>query len=171
MHPTPAPTNEGAFVLTGLTSRGGLSNWVFFFLPTEIVQCDLGILPAVKAGAEAGIRANLDILGEIGETTYGPGRPKGGTAEAWCDELVGKAKRVERLPCEYVRGIRLHLTAMAHELLLVTDEGKTATFGLMHRREAKRVAAPLHARFGERFTVTKSAVFAFFERRAPFLME
>ncbi|MDI1475063.1 hypothetical protein [Polyangium sp. y55x31] len=171
MHPTPVPTSEGAFVLTGLTSRGGLSNWVFFFFPTEIVQCDLGILPAVKAGAEAGIRANLDVIGEIGDTTYGPRRPKGGTAEAWCDALVGKAKRVERLPRERVREIRLHLTAMAHELYVATDEGKPQMFSLMNRNEAEEVRGLLQARFGERFVLTKSGVFAFFERHAPSLMK
>ncbi|MDI1448994.1 hypothetical protein [Polyangium sp. 6x1] len=166
-----SPTTEGPIVLTGLTSRGGLSNWVFFFFRAEIVQCDLGMLPAVKAGAEAGIRANLDVVGEIGEQVVGPRRPKGGTAEAWYDELVAKAKRVERVPCDRVRGIRLHLTAMAHELLLVTDEGQTSKFSLMNRKEAAHVAAPLHALFGERFTVTKSTVFAFFERHAPLLMK
>ncbi|MDC0744211.1 hypothetical protein [Polyangium mundeleinium] len=167
----PTPMHEGAFVLTGLASRGGLSNWIFFFLPAEIVQCDFGVMPALKAGAAAGVRANLDVIGELGEQTYGPRQPKGGTAEAWCDELVGKAKRVERLPCERVRGIRLHLKAMAHELSLVTDEGKTSTFSLMNRSEAEEVRGLLQARFGERFVVTKSAVFAFFERHAPFLMK
>ncbi|MDC3959594.1 hypothetical protein [Polyangium jinanense] len=166
----PNPTSEGTIVLTGLTSRGGLSNWVFFFFPAEIVQCDLGIMPAVKAGAVAGIRANLDVVGEIGETTYGPRGPKGGSAEAWCDELVGKAKRVERLPCEHVRGIRLHLTAMAHELYVTADEDKPRMFSLMNRSEAGEVRGLLEARFGQRFVVTKSAVFAFFERHAPFLM-
>lgn len=78
-----APATPAPFVLTGLTSRGGLSNWVFFFFPEEIVQCDLGVVPAVKAGAEAGIRANLDVIGEFGETVYGPRLPKGGTLEAW----------------------------------------------------------------------------------------
>ncbi|MDI1437485.1 hypothetical protein [Polyangium sorediatum] len=165
------PNHEGAFVLTGLASRGGLSNWVFFFFPAEIVQCDLGMMPAVKAGAEAGIRANLDVVGELGEQTYGPGRPKGGATEAWCDELVGKAKRVERLPCERVREIRLHLKAMAHEFYVTADEGAPRRFSLMNRREAQEVRGLLEARFGERFVVTKSAVFAFFERHAPFLMQ
>ena len=48
-------------------------------------------MPAVKAGAEAGIRANLDVIGEIGEQVYGPRGPKGGAIEAWCDEVCSPA--------------------------------------------------------------------------------
>lgn len=170
MHPIPGPTSAAPFVLTGLMSRGGLSNWVFFFLLDEIVQCDLGMMPAVKAGAEAGLRANLEVIGEIGEQVYGPRQPKDGAIAAWCDELVAKAKRVERLSYERVREIRLHLKAMAHELYVTTGEGKPVRYGLMNRKEAAEVSGLLHARFGERFVVTKSSVFAFFERHAPFLM-
>jgi hypothetical protein len=171
MHVAPAPATPAPFVLTGLTSRGGLSNWVFFFFLEEIVQCDLGFVPAVKAGAVAGIRANLDVIGEIGETVYGPRLPKGGTLETWHDAIVAQSKRVVRVPCEQVREIRLHLNAMAHDLYITIGEEKPAMYGLMNRAEADRVRGRLHARFGERLVVTKSAVFAFFERHAPFLIK
>ncbi len=171
MHVAPAPTTPAPFVLTGLTSRGGLSNWIFFFFPKEIVQCDLGVVPAVKAGAEAGIRANLDVIGEMGEPVYGPRQPQGGTLEAWHDAIVAQSKRVVRVPCEQVREIRLHLNAMAHDLYITIGDDKPSVYGLMNRAEADRIRGKLQARFGERFVVTKSAVFAFFERHATFLMK
>jgi hypothetical protein len=41
---------DEAFALTGLTSRGGLSNWVFFCFPQESILVDVGVTPALKAG-------------------------------------------------------------------------------------------------------------------------
>jgi len=52
-----------AFALTGLTSRGGLSNWVFFFFPDELVMVDVGLAPAVRAGVLAGALGQLGGIG------------------------------------------------------------------------------------------------------------
>src|SRR5262249_61472638 len=74
-----ASSSQPPFAMTGLSSRGGLSNWVFFFSPTDVVMIDLGIGPALKAGARAGVASQFGLAGAaLGGSGRGP--PNGGPA-------------------------------------------------------------------------------------------
>jgi hypothetical protein len=155
--------NDLGFALTGLTSRGGLSNWVFFFLPGRLVMIDVGIAPALKAGAQAGVAGAAGV-------TYGPQRPAYEHLEAWCEQLRGKAKKVVELRDDEIRSVRLHLRAAAHRLFLEGPEG-VQRFALMNRQEADPAASQLAERLGARFETSTSAFYAFVRRHAPFLMK
>lgn len=159
------------FVLTGLNSRGGLSNWVFFFLPKEILMLDVGIGPAIKAGALAGLSANplLAFLGGLVSAKHGPQQGRGESFDDWQAKLRARAKDVQTLRDDRITRVRLHLRALAHQIL-IDDLGTTKRFQLMNRDEAETLIEPLSERFGSRFSVTSTPVFAFCKRYAPFLM-
>jgi hypothetical protein len=53
---TAPDSDPDTVALTGLTSRGGLSNWIFFFRRADLVMIDVGMMPSLIAGIEAGIR-------------------------------------------------------------------------------------------------------------------
>lgn len=161
------------FVLTGLISRGGLSNWMFFFLPKEIVMLDLGIGPAIKAGALAGLGAQpwFAWLAALGRSKHGPQPGRGEELEAWRVKLQSKTKDIQILRDDRIHRVRLHLRALAHQIV-IDDYGSTRRkFQLMNRDEAETLIEPLARRFGPRFEVTSTPVFAFCKRYAPFLME
>lgn len=177
--------SEEAFALTGLVSRGGLSNWVFFFFPEELVMVDVGMGPSVKAGAQAGALSQLGSLGDgalanlafgaLGEgimsgLSYGPQADATRRLQAWRTQLQAKAKNVVGMKDEQVRAIRFRMRLMAHELWLIGADGATKKFGLMNREHAESMMAPLRQRWGPRFEVSKTPAFAFFERYAPFLL-
>lgn len=159
------------FALTGLSSRGGLSNWVFFFLPMETLMLDLGVAPAIKAGAWAGLGAQpwLAFLGGLSRAKHGPQPGREDTLEAWQAKLGSQAKRIQVLRDDRIRRVRLHLRALAHQII-IDDISTRRAFQLMNRDEAESVIEPLARRFGERFEVTSTPVFAFCKRYAPFLM-
>jgi hypothetical protein len=154
---------DEAFALTGLTSRSGFSNWVFFFLPEQLVMIDVGMAPAIKAGMQAGVLGGLD-------GSYGPQR-QGLKVSAWCEQLRAKAKKVVDLPDAQIGGVRLHLRAAAHQLFVTGTDGVAHKFTLMNRREAAAAAKALTQRLGPRFEQSSTALFAFFQRWAPFLMK
>lgn len=169
---TGAKMNEQPFVLTGLMSRGGLSNWVFFFLPTETVMIDVGAAPAIKAGLRAGVRGQFGLAGlaVMGRPVYGPQNEARGELDTWRAELQAKAKKVRVVKDDAIRSVRMHLKAMAHELFVVGTDGTSQKFGLMNRAEAKAVTESLARRFGSRFETSTTGPYAFCKRYAPFLM-
>jgi len=160
------------FVLTGLSSRGCLSNWVFFFLPKEIVMLDLGVAPAVKAGARAGLTALpwLAVLDGLGRPKHGPQPGLGEELDAWRAKLQSRAKDVQVLRDDRIRRVRLHLRAWAHQIIIDDISAAKRVYQLMNRNEAETLIEPLAQRFGARFEVTSTPVFAFCKRCAPFLM-
>ena len=161
------------FTLTGLTSRGGLSNWVFFFLPKEIVMLDVGMAPAMKAGIREGLGSQLwsALLARLGSGKYGPQQAASEGFDDWQARLRSKAKDVQTLRDDGIRRVRLHLRALAHQIIIVGIGGPDRTFQLMDRDEAESLIEPLTRRFGSRFEISSTPVFAFFKRYAPFLME
>lgn len=55
--------DDGTFVLAVHFSGGCLSNWVFLFLPKDLVMIDLGADALVAAGTRAGIRSQFGAAG------------------------------------------------------------------------------------------------------------
>jgi hypothetical protein len=164
--------NQQPFALTGLTSRGGLSNWVFFFFPTETVMIDVGATPAIKAGVRAGVRGQFGLAGRVvlGRPVYGPQNEEHQALDEWRGELQAKAKSVRILKDGEIRTVRLHLKAMAHEVFIVSADEGSHKFGLTNRAEAEAVVDSLSRRFDSRFETSTTGPFAFFKRYAPFLM-
>jgi hypothetical protein len=74
------------FAITGLISRGGLSNWVLFFFPDELIMVDVDAGPAFKAGLQVGV---LGVAGEIvlENTAYGPPPSAPVDLRRWRDEI------------------------------------------------------------------------------------
>ena len=132
---------------------------------------DLGIGPAINAGARAGLSANplLALLEKLGRAQYGPQQSQGETFDAWQAKLRSKAKDVQILRDDRIRRVRLHLRALAHQIV-IDDLSGSKRFQLMNRDEAETLIEPLSQRFGSRFAVTSTPVFAFCKRYAPFLM-
>ena len=152
------------FALTGLTSRGGLSNWVFFLFPDRLVMIDVGLAPAIKAGAQAGIGGGPGA-------DYGPQKGAFQPTEAWCEELRSKAKAVRELALDQLAEVRLHRRMLAHQLFVRGGDGTTMKFSLMSRDQADPAILVLHERLGERLVITASGPFAFLARHAPFLVK
>ncbi len=164
--------SDGSFALTGLASRGGLSNWVFFFFPDALVMVDVGIAPAVKAGMQAGAFSQLPVLGDaiMEGLTYGP---KAGARQGlrdWSIQLRARAKNVVELKNDQIQAIHLRLRMLGHELFVTGADGGRKKFGFMNRKEAEPAVEPLRQRLGSRFELSKTPVFAFLERRARFLL-
>ena len=169
---TTTTTTDGGFALTGLMSRGGLSNWVFFFFPDALVTVDVGITPALKGGAAAGVLGQFGGEGIflLNTLEHGPRAKWGQALRAWLEELRPKAKRVVTLPDADVRAVRLRMRMMAHELWLTGPDGTAQRFGLLNRKQSEATASPLAHRFGARFTLEKTPAYAFFEKYLPFLL-
>lgn len=165
------PSDDGTLVVTGLSSRAGLSNWVFFFEPAALVMVDVGVMPAVIAGAEAGARAQLDVVGELGERRYGPQPRRGQDASAFRAGVEARARRIVRLEYERIERLRLHLRVFAHVLEVIPSGGEGTRFSLMNRAEAAGLAEWLAGLRPERSELVESACYAFLRRRAPFLLQ
>ncbi len=162
------------FAMTGLTTRGGLSNWTFFFFPREVVLCDTGVGPALKAGFGAGLRHH-GALGAVAAAlvgeNYGPQQGEYYAVEHFCAELERDAKRVLRVNDADVRHVRLHLRALAHQFFMNVAPGLVPEkFTAMNRGESIASIDLLRERFGSRFELSKTGVYAFFDRYAPILM-
>lgn len=164
-------SNEG-FALSGLMSRGGLSNWVFFFFPDALVMVDVGIGPSLKAGAQAGVLGQLGGEGIylLSTLEHGPRARWGQALRDWLEQLRPKAKRTVTLPDADVRAVRLRMRMLAHELYVTGPDGVAQRFGLMNRKQSEALASPLKHRFGARYTLEKTPTYAFFERHLPFLL-
>jgi len=160
------------FFFGGLISRGGLSNWVIFFHPDEIVMIDVGVKPSILAGAKIGIIAQFGLPGyaAFGRPVYGPALREGESLDGLRVTLQATAKDVQVMRDQDLLGIRLHFTAMAHELYISGVDGSERKFGLMDRAGADPATESLARRFGSRFQTTSTPVFAFFKLHAPFLM-
>ena len=156
-------------VITGLASRGGLSNWVFFVYPTKLVMVDVGAGPAVAAGLRAGLGAQVGPGGVVaaGRVAYGPRLKGDEPLEAWRARLETRAKNVRVLRDEEIRTLRIHRRMMAHELFLVGADGTTTRFAIMNRAQVEMVIEPLGLRYGQRFQLSSSRVFDYLHRRAP----
>lgn len=159
------------FAITGLISRGGRSNWVFFFFPDRVSMIDVGMAPAVVAGLGAGVLSQFGAAGSslLRRMSYGPDGAGHDRLADWHSELLAKAKTRIDLELAQVRSVRLRLRMLAHELS-VADAQEEKTFGLMNRKLAGASVEPLRQLFKERFEVEKTPAFAFFERRLPFLL-
>lgn len=162
--------NEG-FALSGLVSRGGLSNWVFFFFPDALVMVDVGIGPSLKAGAQAGVLGQLGGEGVylLSTLEHGPRARWGQALRAWLEELRPRARRLVTLPAADLQ-VRLRMRMLAHELYVTGPDGVRQRFGLMNRKQSEAMVSPLQHRFGTRFVLEKTPTYAFFERHLPFLL-
>lgn len=159
-------TIQQSFALTGLCSRGGLSNWTFFFFPQTVVMLDAGASPAVRAGIIGGTEVLTVILGD---PAYGPQRGKQPALLDWYAQLHYDAEDVVQFADAEIERVRLHLRMAAHELFITGSDGRSRRFTLMNRHEAEPVIGALQQRFGARFEVSSTALFSFLKRRAPFL--
>lgn len=160
------------FALTGLMSRGGLSNWVLFSFPNELVMVDVGAMPAITAGVMAGALSQFGVVGHAVATSLNYGPPVNPTHELqnWCAELRTKAKNVVELKSDQVLNITLRMKMTSHELRVTGADRIERKFSLMNREQANAAIEPLTRSFDARFTVSKTPTFAFFERHAPFLL-
>lgn len=152
-----------SLVQSGLTSRGGLSNCVLFFDPEGIVVVDVGIGPALRAGAMAGALGGL-----VNIHSYGPQVPD--DIERWRVELERKAKRVSRFAHADLEAITLRLQMWANELVLSPVGGKKISFTLMNRSDTPHLLAALEQRFSNGFSVQMSAMYGFLSKHAPVLV-
>ena len=161
-----------AFALTGLISRGGLSNWVFFFFPDELVMVDVGMTPAIKAGLQAGVLGQFGAVGHgvLSSLNYGPNADATQSLQAWSTELRGKAKNVVEMKGDRIGKVRLRMTMLGHELFITAADGAGKKFGLMNRKQSDATVELLKQSFGARFEISKTPVFRFLERYAPFLL-
>lgn len=152
--------------MTGLISRGGLSNWVVFFRADELVAVDVGVTPAIRAGIEAGVRRRVGA-----NSTYGPQRNANAEDdEAWLTELQTSAKKVERTQYTKLKSCKIVKTMWSHQLVLEDGE-RRLSLSLMNRQEAEPVSRLLQERIGANFKVVESGPYAFFARYAPFLVQ
>jgi hypothetical protein len=165
-------TNNAAFAVTGLISRGGLSNWVFFFFPDRLVMVDVGMSPAIKAGVQVGVLGQLGVVGEAAliNLDYGPSAAANQGVIDWCTALRAKAKNVVEMKADEIGAVQLRLRMLGHELVITGSDGTEKKFGLMNRKQAEATAAPLGQSFGPKFVKSKTPVFEFLERHAPFLL-
>jgi hypothetical protein len=152
-------------------SRGGLSNWVLFSFPDELVIVDTGMTPALKAGALAGALSQLHVVGEIVLERMAEDYRRSGARNlhAWCAELRAKTKSTVWCKGAELLGVRLHRRALAHQLYVTVPDGEHK-FNLINRGEVDRAASLLQQRLGARFEVSSTTVFGFCQRYAPFLM-
>ena len=153
---------QQTFAITGLTSRGGRSSWVFFFCPTELVMVDLGSGPALTAGFKAG----------LGNATpsWGPQQNPNQTVEQWCADLKAKAKNVVVLKDEQIATLRLWLRMLTHQLFVVRTDGTEEKFQLTNREEGEAHRDALERGLGPRFQVSKTPVYGFLDQHASFLL-
>ena len=158
-----------AFALTGLMSRGGFSNWVFFFLSDRVVMADLGAAPAIRAGVLAGLRTQtaIDVAATVADSVSADQRAV--ELNTWCAEVRAKAKRVLELDNADVLHVRLHLRLLANQLFLTGRDGTTTKYVLTKRSEADSVWARLAQRFGNRCEISATPLFRIVHRVAPFL--
>lgn len=157
-------TTQKPFALTGLSSRGGLSNWTCFFFPQSVVLLDAGAAPAVRAGI-VGASDLLTVV--LGDPAYGPQLGRGHALFDWYERLHCSAQDIRQYEDANIQRVRLHLRMSAHELFITGSDGVVARFGLMNRHEAEPITFALQERFGARFEVSSTALFAFFKRNAP----
>jgi hypothetical protein len=148
-------------VLAGLSSRAGLSNWVFIVRTADVVLLDVGVGASVLAGIKAG--TGVDFGGRLG----GDVKTRAGLV-VFCEEARRKAKAVEVVSDAAIEGIRLHLNLGAHQLVLCGPGGER-TFAFMNREDPQAAQEALAIRFASRFQVVRSAPFGFLRRYAPFL--
>jgi len=159
------------FALTGLFSRGGLSNWVFFF-DDQLTMIDVGMAPAIKAGMQAAVLGQFGAagVGVLSTLSYGPQADGTKALRQWSAELRAKAKNIVELQDGQIGKVQLKMNMMGHELFITERDGVAKMFGLMNREQAETAAEPLTQNFGPRFELLKTPVFEFFERHAPFLL-
>lgn len=158
-----------SFAISGLMSRWGFSNWVFFFFPDELLMIDVGSNASVKAGVWAGISAGLGIDLPV-DVKYGPKASANQGLQAWSEELRAKAKKVVSMKDDDIRVVRWHLNMMAHELFVVGADGTSSKFSMMNRDQAAKTLKPLRQRFGTRAKVVKTRTYRLLERYAPALL-
>lgn len=151
----------GTFIVEGLASRGGLSNWVAFIRDGQITLCDVGMGPAVAMGVAAGFGTRID----------GRSFLPANQLDAWCDELCAKAKSVATLDDATITRVRLIQSFLPHELQIEEADGSMKKFGFVDRHFSDGIDEPLRNRFGSRFELVTTGPFAFLQRYLPFLLK
>jgi hypothetical protein len=154
--PDPEP-----FVLTPLVGRGGLSTFIAFFVRDEVVICDTG---------QQGFRTSVRVVRGIP------------TVEEWCAEKRAASKHVVALRYAEIQGVEMRLRMLRHLLVIhheaieqggadyrTVERGPLSTmeFGLLHRPAADATIPKLQARFGARFQLSATGIYAWTKRHAP----
>lgn len=153
------------FVLTPLVGRGGLSTFVAFFLRDEVVICDTG---------QEGFRTSVRVLRKIP------------TIEEQCAAKRAASKHVIALGYAEIRGVEMRLRMLRHLFVIhheAIDAGgadyrkvergplSTMEFGLLYRPAAEVTIPKLRARFGARFQLSATGIYAWTKRHAPSLAQ
>ncbi len=156
-------TRQLLLAQAALQSRGGLSSWVLFFSVDGIIGFDLGLRPAVTAGAKAGVLGGLGVSRRVG---YGPSRD-GRALEDWCSQLQARAKRVVELPEPQLARVEVRRRLLAHELRIHHGERRPWILRLMQRDQLDVLEPFLRAHFGRRFHGTLTRPYRLLARLAP----
>lgn len=162
-----------SFSMSGLSERGGLSTWVFFFFPRQTVMIEMGMGPTLKGALMSSAAV---LLGPVGVLALAGQRwgPKVDThdLEASCRKLSAQAKCVITVANEDIRRVHLHLRgASSHELSVSLENGGVTSYRLMNRADGPGSIKALTQHFGSRLKISKTSVFTFLERRVPFLLK
>jgi endonuclease/exonuclease/phosphatase family metal-dependent hydrolase len=116
--------NHQPFALWGLASRGGLSNWVCFFLPTETIMIDVGAKLAITRGFQAGVAAQFGLLGIVALTDASrPQNGQGKSLDDWRAELQAKAMQVHVVADAKMQRVSLQLRTTAHQRSVIAADG------------------------------------------------
>lgn len=152
-------------IITGVSSRGGLSNWVLFFRLSDLVAIDVGATPSIIAGVRAGLSGRVG-----GNYAHGP-LPGEDVVDAneWIEALEPKAKRLVVKAYPALKSIAFQRNLMSNELVVKASDGESWTFGFMDREQSEAVHAALQERFHSGYTLVHSGPHAFLSRWAPFL--
>ena len=150
------------FVVQGLASRGGLSNWVLFAQDDGVVLCDVGMAPAIAMGVAAG----MGVMTEPRSASVGSEK-----LDAWCEELCKTSKSVVRVEDARIARVRLVQSVLPHQLYVEEKDGTSRKFGFLDRPFSAGVDEPLRQRFGEKFDLVVTKPFAFLRSYLPFLLK
>lgn len=139
------------------------SSWLLCFGREDLVLMDQGGRAALSAGLRAGLVTELGIQveGALAKTADDE-------LSAYLQEALARAKTSLVVPDRLVTRVRVHRTMWAHQLIVTLPLGDR-TFRFSHRGDADAVTAMLAPRYGARFRVTKSAIYALLWRYARFL--
>ena len=159
------------FAISGIYTRGGLSNWSLFFYPKEVVMIDVGAGPSIAAGAMLGAGVQFGVLGYTAAKRIVEEKAPGGGVdlEALRSKLEAKAKQVRTVKDGEIEALQIRLTMMQHHFQISFTDGTTTEYGVKDRHALESAAEALAERFGVRFEVVQSPTFAYLKQKAPFL--
>lgn len=150
------------FAVTYLSTRSGLSTVAAFFFADRVELCDSGALGLMRSD---GWKPGVEIA-------------------AWCEAMRRKARHVEVVPDGEIRRVRFVHRMMQNELWIAREAGevdgagyrgvrrgapKELRYALLVREQTDSAVNLLAARFGGRFELATTRVYAFVNRVAPLL--